>query len=129
MIKIKKFQNLNISEGVKICLKHHLYVPTWSFQLWLTSPYFKEIIKQIFILYKNNVPVGASIVLDNIWEVNVGFFIKPEFRRLGFGQKLMNTVVKNNKNYELRYDYGISSSRLFFENTTKKFDNIRNMYY
>lgn len=128
MIKVKKFQDSNINEGIKICLKHHLYVPTWSFQLWLTHSFYKIQIKSIFIIYKKDAPVGASIVLNNNWDVNVGFFIKPEFRRLGFGQKLMNTVVKNNKNYELRYDYGISSSRLFFENTTKEFDNISRVF-
>ena len=128
MIKIKKFQNLNISEGVKICLKNHLYVPTWSFQLLLTHSFYKNQLKQIFILYKNDAPVGASIVLDNIWDVNVGFFIKPEFRRLGFGKRLMKTVVKNNKNCDLRYDYGVSDSKLFFENTTKEFDNISRVF-
>jgi len=128
MIKVKKFQNLKLSEGVKICLKHHLYVPTWRFQLWLTHSLYKNQLKQIFILYKNNLPVGASIVLDNIYDVNVGFFIKPEFRRLGFGKRLMKTVVKNNKDSDLFYDYGVSDSKLFFENTTKEFDNISKVF-
>ena len=128
MIKVKKFQNLNIGEGIKICLKHHLYVPTWSFQVWLTHSFYKNQLKQIFILYKNNLPVGASIVLNDIWDVNVGFFIKPEFRRLGFGKRLMKTVVKNNKDSDLFYDYGVSDSKLFFENTTKEFDNISRVF-
>jgi predicted acetyltransferase len=127
MIKIKKFQDSTIVEGKKICLKHHLYVPTWSFQLWLTSDYFN--IKQIFIIYNDDQPVGASIVLSDQVDVNVGFFIKVKYRCLGFGKKLIKNVIKNNKDYTLRYDYGILESRNFFKKYTKGVDNIKRSFY
>lgn len=127
MIKIKKFEKSDeIETARKICFKHYLYVPGWQFQLWLSGKYPNKIkIKQIFILYKDDFPIGCSIVLDEIfWSVNVGFFIKPLFRRNGFGKKLLKHVVKNNKNYSLQYDYGMKDSSHFFEKCTKKLDNI-----
>jgi len=124
MIKIKKYINSEIIEARKICLKNHLYVPTWSFQLWLTSGYYD--IKQIFIIYKDDQPVGASIVINNdYWGVNVGFFIKKIYRRMGLGKKLIRTVSRNNKDYELSYDCGIPESRHFFQETTKRLDNLK----
>jgi len=127
MIKIKKFQDSTIVEGRKICLKHHLYVPTWSFQLWLTSDYFN--IKQIFVIYNDDQPVGASIVLSDQVDVNVGFFIKVKYRCLGFGKRLIKNVIKNNKDYTLYYDYGILESRRFFRKHTKGVDNIERTFY
>jgi hypothetical protein len=128
MIKIKKFQDSTIEEGKKICLKNRLYVPTWSFQLWLTHYFYNLRIKQIFIIYKDDLPVGSSIVLFDEFDVNVGFFIKAKYRCLGLGKRLIKNVIKNNKDHTLFYDYGILESREFFRKNTKGFDNIERIY-
>lgn len=128
MIKIKKFQDSTIEEGKKICLKNRLYVPKWSFQLWLTHYFYNLRIKQIFIIYKDNLPVGSSIVLFDEFDVNVGFFIKAKYRCLGLGKRLIKNVIKNNKDHTLFYDYGILESREFFRKNTKGFDNIERIY-
>lgn len=128
MIKVKKFEKSEINEARKICFKHYLYVPSWSFQMWLTHRYYQNRIKQIFIVYKDKIPVGASIVLTDESDVNVGFFVKPQYRRLGLGKRLMKSVSENNKEQNLYYDYGIPESLGFFENTTKKLDNIAKVF-
>jgi len=60
--------------------------------------------------------------------VNVGFFIKPTYRYLGLGKRLIKNVIKNNKDYTLFYDYGILESRNFFRKNTKGVDNIERIY-
>lgn len=128
MIKIKKFQDSTIEEGKKICLKNRLYVPTWSFQIWLTHYSYNLRIKQIFIIYKDDLPVGSSIVLFDEFDVNVGFFIKAKYRCLGLGKRLIKNVIKNNKDHTLHYAYGILESREFFRKNTKGVDNIERIY-
>lgn len=122
MIKIKKYSNENLSEGRKICLENHLYIIGWAFQTWLLQI---TGIKDIFIIYKNKQPIGCSIVLLPLYAgVNFGIFIKKDFRKNGYGKKLINRTLKENKDYNLYYDYGKKGSEFFFEKTIKSFDNI-----
>jgi GNAT superfamily N-acetyltransferase len=128
-MNIKKYRNEKISEGRKICNKHHLYVPTWSFSLWLKKDYEKNL-KSIYILFNDDEkPIGSCLVLKYKYISNIGVFIKPQYRNRGFGKKLIQFVAKNNKSKNLYYDLGINGSSEFFEKVKESIDNLQKMFY
>lgn len=127
-MNIKKFQNETLDEGRNICNKNHLYVPTWSFTLWLHKDYENDL-NSIYILYDGEKPIGSCLVLNENCGVSVGVFIKPQYRNRGFGSKLLRFVTKDNKDRVLQYDMGIQGSLEFFEKVKKKVDNLQQWQY
>ena len=127
-MNIKKYCKDTLDEGRDICNKHTLFVPTWSFSLWLKKDYIFDL-KAIYILFDKKDPIGACLVLDDEFDVNVGIFIKPKYRNRGLGKKLLRFSARNNKGYELRYAMGIIGSLSFFDKAKKNLDNLRNIDY
>ncbi len=127
-MKIKKYSNDKIGEGRQICNKHRLYVPTWSFTLWL-NPRYEDFLKAIYILFDGENPIGSCLVLNDSYGVNVGVFVKPEHRNRGFGKKLIRFAARNNKDQQLNYDKGVDGSLEFFEKAKKNLDNLQRAYY
>lgn len=128
IMKIKKYSNDKISEGRKICNKHCLYVPTWSFSLWL-GEYYEEYLKSIYIIFDGEKPIGSCLVLNSTYDVNIGVFIKPQYRNRGFGKKLIRFVARNNKSQKLQYDMGMMGSLEFFEKAKQNIDNLQRVSY
>lgn len=124
-MKIKKYSNEKLNEAKKIIHKNYLYVPTWSFSTWLKENFYE--VKSIYILYENEKPIGSCLVLNNFFDVNVGIFIKPNYRKKGYGKRLLRFVIRNNKNFYFRYSSGIKGSLTFFEKAKKNLDNIKNL--
>jgi GNAT superfamily N-acetyltransferase len=124
-VKIKKYSNEKLNEAKKIIHKNYLYVPTWSFSTWLKENFYE--VKSIYILYENEKPIGSCLVLNNFFDVNVGIFIKPNYRKKGYGKRLLRFVIRNNKNFYFRYSSGIKGSLTFFEKAKKNLDNIKNL--
>jgi GNAT superfamily N-acetyltransferase len=127
-MKIKKYSNDKIDEGRKICNKNHLYVPTWSFSLWL-NPRYEDFLNAIYIIFSEEKAIGSCLVLNDDYDVNVGIFIKPKYRNRGFGKKLLRFVARNNKDQQLNYDKGVRGSLEFFEKAKKNLDNLQRVYY
>jgi len=127
-MKIKKYSNHKIDEGRKICKKHRLYVPAWSFSLWL-SEYYEEYLKAIYIIFDGEKPIGSCLLLNSIFDVNIGIFIKPKYRNRGFGKRLIRFVARNNKSQKLQYDIGIKGSSEFFMKAKENIDNLQRVSY
>jgi len=126
-MKIKKYSKDSIDEGCQISLHNCLYVRNWSFERWLSYPDSYKV-KVIYILYDGEKPIGNCIVLDNSWDVNIGIFIKDDYRSKGFGKKLFRFVVKDNKQMNIRYSRGIRGSETFFKKSKEGFDNVTDLY-
>jgi GNAT superfamily N-acetyltransferase len=83
---IKKLSEIIIQE------KLHLYWGTMSG--WCRGQ--AGPIDMISVYYHANIPVGAMILVKgfNDQNINIGVFVKPEFRRLKFGTKLYRSAIK-----------------------------------
>lgn len=127
-MKIKKYSNDKIDEGRKICNKNHLYVPTWSFSLWL-SDYYSYNLNAIYIIFSEEKAIGSCLVLNDDYDVNVGIFVKPKYRNRGFGKKLLRFVARNNKDRKLRYAMGMNGSLDFFNKAKQNLDNLQRVGY
>jgi GNAT superfamily N-acetyltransferase len=127
-MKIKKYSNETLKEGRKICNKNHLYVPTWSFSLWLKKDYVFNL-RAIYIIFSEEKAIGSCLVLNDDYDVNVGIFVKPKYRNRGFGKKLLRFVARNNKDRKLRYAMGMIGSLEFFDKAKENLDNLQNIDY
>ena len=128
-MKIKKYSNETLKEGRKICNKNHLYVPTWSFSLWM-SDYYSHNLNAIYIIFNEEKAIGYCLVLNNDdYDVNVGIFVKPKYRNRGFGKKLLRFVARNNKDRKLLYAMGMIGSLEFFDKAKENLDNLQRVGY
>jgi GNAT superfamily N-acetyltransferase len=126
-VKIKKYSNEKLNEAKKIIYKNYLYVPTWSFTSWMKEKFHE--LKSIYILFENEKPIGSCLVLNtsSYFDVNIGIFIKPNYRKKGYGKQLLRFAIRNNKNFYFRYSSGIKGSLTFFEKAKKNLDNVKNL--
>jgi GNAT superfamily N-acetyltransferase len=112
IIKVIKNKE-EIEKYSKYLIKHRLYVNGYTFRSWLEN---YDIIKLLVIYYNDkNIPVGLSILINDDKEddlLNCGVYVKPKYRNMGIGSKLMRVVKKYKK--DIKVKIGIKNSNIFY---------------
>lgn len=109
-----KIKTARLPESIKeVCqagIDHNLYVSGWSMYYMFQNP---ETITVAVLAFHDGVPIGVCLAGAEIdYHYDVSVFIKPEYRRLGIGSKL---VEKAKKYYEIKKpEMARQESRGFF---------------
>ena len=107
-----------VVEAAEIALDNHLYVyKTWDMykQLTDTIKTYKELEYfngcSISLAYWRGYPIGIAHmdITDSLM-----IYVKKEFRRMGIGSKLINSMVRNSK-YKVTAGIGMKGSMEFWE--------------
>jgi GNAT superfamily N-acetyltransferase len=129
---IKKFtgsaeKGSTLKEGAALCLKYHLYV-----RGWMLSKFMKDILENrvsklltLHIMFRDTTPIGIIFVrkfrsqfrnrkTDPVC-CDVSIFIKPDYRRKGYGRILINEVKKE-FGTKISWTTGSKGSEKFFSN-------------
>lgn len=101
----------NVSQFIEIIKRNHLYVQGWLIRDWIDYP---ACIEMIALYSENNVWVGCAIKTCHA-SVNVGVYVKPEYRRRGIGTKLFRIIAQNYN--DITYGCGTTEfdTNIFFE--------------
>jgi hypothetical protein len=119
-ITIKEYNGSKLDEGIKLCHRYRLYIIGWRSQEWISKAYLHEV-QCILIAFKNNIPIGSLIALDDEDIIcNVGVFIRKSERLHGYGSKLLLKFRRKYPKFHVRWDHGINGSDRFFMKTLMK---------
>ena len=96
MIKLVNRNDVGFSHVVNEALKYTLYIPDFTFEEMLN--HYTDDIKSICLLYDEE-PIGMGMVWqypEGVYIVeegdHIGCYIKPEYRRKGYGTKIVNAL-------------------------------------
>lgn len=120
MVTVSRFSSpKRIEIARKICMNNNLYVEGWSFRNWLEN----YTIDHIYILALDYRPIGCLIILNNseVFHENFGVYVNPNFRKKGFGRKMVERAMTDLKEKKFIYSEGILGSETFFKKTVDKF--------
>jgi hypothetical protein len=116
-----------IKRAANLIRKYKLYIPSWLMSTWIEYP---EDIKRIVICRSNKTPVGAGIIMKDLFMDSVptvAIYIKVEYRRMGIGTDIMLRLLKNNKD-KVRVACGVKGSQEFFKKCGKSERPIQILY-
>lgn len=120
-----KILELNPKEAAALGLKEKLFVQNWSFK-----PAFENILKmsdvktQTFVAFSGNEAVGLGMLdKDGHLYCDIGVYVKPEYRKMGIGWALVQTLQDANGG-KVSHGSGIAGSSLFFKKSLKHSHNV-----
>jgi len=124
MIFIKHYKTEDdLKHAKQLCISHRLFVNGWVMREWLEY----DDAENIFILFKNEVPIGAAIVTYIDDALNFGIFIRKSERRNGYGTMLVDKATKL-VDKKLFFTEGVKGSWEFFEQTKLEQENRTTCY-
>lgn len=99
-------------------LDNHLYIDGWMLKMWLNNLRGTETIS---LAYDGIIPLPIGIALRHSFysseeSDHIAVYVKPNYRRLGIGTKLIQTITTE----EFDYSSGIRGSLDFFRKVLEK---------